>query len=130
MVDGIGDAVYGSIQRWLEIASNRNLVEGLRSAGVLFDNLPAVSVADTLLGMSILVTGTLSAYKRDEVKDIIKSHGGKAASGVTSNTTLLVAGEKAAPPKVKKAIELGIPVLDEAQFLELLRTGHVPRIEQ
>jgi len=85
-----------------------------------------VSLGTTLEGHIVLVTGKLTKYQRDEVKEVIKAHGGKAASGVSSNTTVLVAGEKAAAPKIKKAQELGIPVIDGDQFEEMLRTGVVP----
>ena len=125
-IEGIGEAVYASIQRWLSNESNREMVESLRTAGVAFDIVPRVSLGTTLEGHIVLVTGKLAKYQRDEVKEVIKAHGGKAASGVSSNTTVLVAGEKAAAPKVKKAQELGIPVIDGDQFEEMLRTGVVP----
>jgi DNA ligase (NAD+) len=125
-IEGIGEAVYASIQRWLSNESNREMVESLRTAGVAFDIVPRVSLGTTLEGHIVLVTGKLAKYQRDEVKEVIKAHGGKAASGVSSNTTVLVAGEKAAAPKIKKAQELGIPVIDGDQFEEMLRTGVVP----
>jgi DNA ligase (NAD+) len=125
-IDGIGEAVFASMQRWLSNSSNVEMVEALRVTGVAFDNVPKVSLGTTLDGHTILVTGKLAKYQRDEVKDVIKAHGGKAASGVSSNTTILVAGEKAAAPKVKKAQELGIPVIDGDQFDHLLLTGELP----
>jgi DNA ligase (NAD+) len=125
-IDGIGEAVFASMQRWLSNSSNVEMVEALRVAGVAFDNVPKVSLGTTLDGHTILVTGKLAKYQRDEVKEVIKAHGGKAASGVSSNTTILVAGEKAAGPKVKKAQELGIPVIDGDQFDHLLLTGELP----
>ena len=125
-IDGIGEAVFASMQRWLSNSSNVEMVEALRVTGVAFDNVPKVSLGTTLDGHTILVTGKLAKYQRDEVKEVIKAHGGKAASGVSSNTTILVAGEKAAGPKVKKAQELGIPVIDGDQFDHLLLTGELP----
>jgi DNA ligase (NAD+) len=125
-IDGVGDAVFASIQRWLAVPSNVDMVESLRAAGVAFDNVPKVSLGSTLEGHTILVTGKLAKYQRDEVKEVIKAHGGKAASGVSSNTTVLVAGEKAAAPKVKKAQDLGIPVIDGEQFDLFLLTGELP----
>jgi len=125
-IDGVGEAVFASMQRWLSNSSNVEMVEALRVAGVAFDNVPKVSLGTTLDGHTILVTGKLAKYQRDEVKEVIKAHGGKAASGVSSNTTILVAGEKAAAPKVKKARELGIPVIDGDQFDHLLLTGELP----
>jgi DNA ligase (NAD+) len=125
-IDGVGEAVYASIQQWQSVVANREMVEALRDAGVAFDNVPNVSVGTTLDGQLILVTGKLTNYQRDEVKEVIRAHGGKAASGVSSNTTIVVAGDKAAAPKIKKAQELGIPVIDGDQFETLLRTGQLP----
>jgi DNA ligase (NAD+) len=125
-IDGVGEAVYASIQQWQSVAANREMIEALRDAGVAFDNVPNVSVGTTLDGQLILVTGKLINDQRDEVKEVIRAHGGKAASGVSSNTTIVVAGDKAAAPKIKKAQELGIPVIDGDQFETLLRTGQLP----
>ncbi len=121
-IDGIGDAVFESLQSWLGVSDNQGIVESLRDGGVRFDIVVTETVSDSLAGHIVLVTGKLSRYQRDEVKEVIKRHGGKAASGVSSTTTVLVAGEKAAAPKINKARDLGIPILDEEQF-ELLLQG-------
>jgi DNA ligase (NAD+) len=125
-VDGIGEAVFESMKSWLSNPENGKIIEDLRKFGVRFDVVPRVVTIDTLNGLLILVTGKLNAYQRDEVKDIIKAHGGKAASGVSSNVSVVVAGEKAAAPKLKKAKDLGIPIITEDQFIELLRSGKIP----
>jgi DNA ligase (NAD+) len=125
-VDGIGEAVFESMKSWITSDENREVIENLRERGMRFDVVPEIATADTLNGLLVLVTGKLSAYQRDEVKEVIKANGGKAASGVSSNVSVVVAGEKAAAPKLKKARDLGIPVITEEQFVELLRTGKVP----
>jgi DNA ligase (NAD+) len=128
-INGVGDAVYASLQTWLSSPDNRSMVESLRQAGVMFDNVPELVGDTTLAGMNILVTGKLPLYSRDEVKDVIKSHGGKAASGVSSSTTFVVAGDKAADVKIEKARSLKIPVLDADQFEIVMRTGQMPQVE-
>ena len=73
--------------------------------------------SEALKGLKIVVTGTLEKLKRDEIKNIIESHGGNAVSSVSGKTDFLVAGEKAGS-KLKKAQGLKVPVLSEAEFLE------------
>lgn len=83
------------------------------------------TVPQTLAGMSIVATGSLENYTRDGVGETIRMYGGKSRSSVSKSTTLVVAGEKAGS-KLQKAEKLGIPILDEVQFEELLRTGIIP----
>jgi DNA ligase (NAD+) len=126
-INGIGDAVYGSLQKWLGSAENRAMVESLRNSGVVFNNVPKVVVGTSLSGLNILVTGKLPNFSRDEIKDVIKANGGKAASGISSATSLVVAGEKAATPKIDKARALGIPVITAEEFDQLLIDGKLPQ---
>ena len=77
--------------------------------------------------MNILVTGKLPNFSRDKIKDVIKANGGKAASGISSATSLVVAGEKAATPKIEKARSLGIPVITAEEFDQLLIDGKLPK---
>ena len=128
-INGVGDAVFSSLQTWLVSAENRAMVESLRRAGVMLDNVPILQGETTLAGMNILVTGKLPKYSRDEVKDVIKFHGGKPASGVSGSTTFVVAGEKAADAKVEKARSLKVPILNADEFEEVLKTGQLPKGE-
>lgn len=125
-IEGIGEAVYGSLVSWITNPENQKIISNLKTRGVQFNIVPRVATSDSLAGLLILVTGKLAAYQRDEVKEVIKSNGGKAASGVSSNVSVVVAGEKAAAPKLKKAKDLGIPVITEEQFVQLLQTGKIP----
>jgi len=122
-IEGVGEAVFESLSRWLSVDENRQIIENLRQFGVRFDVVEKTVTSTSLDGLLILVTGKLGAYQRDEIKEVIKSHGGKAASGISSNVSVVVAGEKAAPPKIKKAKDLGIPIIDEEQFEVLLASG-------
>jgi DNA ligase (NAD+) len=78
-------------------------------------------VAGTLAGKTLVVTGTLQKYKREEIEELITRHGGHAASSVSKNTDYLVAGEKAGS-KLDKAKQLGIKILTEAEFDKLIAT--------
>ena len=81
--------------------------------------------AQTLAGFSLVVTGTLTGYSRDEARAVITAHGGKSPDAVSTKTSALVAG-KSGGSKSARAEELGIPVLDEEGFERLLATGRLP----
>ena len=76
--------------------------------------------------MSVVVTGSLQGFTRDQVEAAIKSRGGKAPGSVSKRTTAVVVGADPGGSKLTKATELGVPVLDESQFVHLLDTGDLP----
>ena len=76
--------------------------------------------------MSVVVTGTLESFSREEAEAAIKDRGGKSPGSVSGKTTAVVIGESPGAAKVTKAEELGVPVLDEAAFVALLETGELP----
>ncbi len=115
-----------SSARKFSIDENRALIERLRAAGLNFVGPEASRKPQTLAGMSVVVTGGLEAYNRDEVEAVIKAHGGKSPGSVSKKTTAVVVGDGAGASKLTKATELGIPVLDEAGFEHLLQTGELP----
>ena len=75
---------------------------------------------DRLAGMTIVVSGTFEHYSRDEIKADIERHGGKVSGSVSGKTTYLLAGEKTGPEKLKKAEKLGVPLLSEEAYRELV----------
>ena len=77
--------------------------------------------------MTLVVTGTLADWDRDSVKSVVASHGGRAASSVSSRTTAVVTGAKPGASKLTKAETLGVPVWDEAEFLAVLGGGGLPQ---
>ncbi len=125
--DGVGPIIAESLHAWCSDPANRALIERLRSAGLNFagptggDSRPKV-----LAGMSVVVTGTLEEFSREEAEAAIKLRGGKSPGSVSGKTTAVVVGEGPGASKVTKAEELGIPVLDEAAFRALLETGELP----
>ncbi len=126
-VDGIGPVIAGSVHEFFRSEVNQDIIEKLRAAGLNFaedsDQIEAEALPQTLEGMTIVVTGGLEGYTRDGVGAAIKARGGKSPGSVSSKTTALVVGENPGASKLDKAEKLGVPVLDGAQFEQLLETG-------
>ncbi len=118
-VDDIGAITAQSILAWFANPQSKHLIQRLREAGV---NMTAAEQGDDqrFAGMTFVLTGALEKFTRDEASAMIEQRGGKSASSVSKKTTYVVAGE-AAGSKLRKAQELGIAVLSEDEFLELLR---------
>ena len=118
-VPDVGQTTAENIMQWFASDQSRDLIEKLRAAGVNFESHNAVT--DTrFAGKTFVLTGALSLFTRDEATEKIESFGGKAASSVSKKTSYVIAGENAGS-KLKKANELGIPVLSEQEFLEMLQ---------
>ncbi|MEY2425873.1 MAG: ligase [Actinomycetota bacterium] len=125
-LDGVGNVIAESVVTWFAEPSNQSLIEKLRQAGVNFDGPEAPDVAQTLAGMSVVVTGTLEGFTREGAEEAILSRGGKSPSSVSKKTTAVVVGEGPGASKFTKAQDLGVPILDEAGFVRLLETGELP----
>lgn len=117
-VPDIGAITAKSIAEWFQNPQSRHLIETLRDAGVNMLSQEAPT-GDKLAGKTFVLTGTLEGFTRDEAGARIEALGGKVSGSVSKKTSYVVAGE-AAGSKLKKADELGIPVLTEAEFLGLL----------
>ena len=118
-VPDIGETTAESIRRWFADPQSQDLIERLRAAGVNFASQKQVTDM-RFAGKTFVLTGALSLFTREEATEKIESFGGRAASSVSKKTTFVVAGEKAGS-KLKKANELGIPVLSEREFLDMLK---------
>jgi DNA ligase (NAD+) len=125
-LDGVGTIIAESVVTWFAEPANQALVEKLRRAGVNFQGPAAPDVPQTLVGKSIVVTGTLEGFTREEAEEAILSRGGKAPSSVSKKTTAVVVGDGPGASKFTKAQELKVPILDEAGFQHLLKTGDLP----
>jgi DNA ligase (NAD+) len=123
-VEGIGPERAASIHRFFHSAPGKKTIEDLRSLGVKLTEdaklTPAALGGKDLTGKTFVVTGTLSRYSRDEIEGLIKSLGGKATGSVSKKTDYVIAGEKAGS-KLDKARELGVTVLTEDEFDQLIR---------
>eukprot|EP00913_Durusdinium_trenchii_P028339 g26567.t1 len=126
-VNEIGPIIAASVHQFFHCDAGRELVEELRKCELNFGQ-PVERAAESddgddadkpLAGKTLVVTGTLQRFKRDEIKDFIHRHGGKAAGSVSKKTDYLVAGEKAGS-KLEKAEQLGIPVLSEEELIALV----------
>ena len=129
-VEGIGPKIAHSIYVFLRTPQNKQVIERLRKAGVNMADEPADAgeqLPQTLAGLTFVLTGALvqSGMTRDEAGAALKARGAKVSGSVSKKTSYVVAGE-AAGSKYDKAISLGVPVLDEAQLLQILETGEVP----
>jgi len=122
-VDGVGGIIAESIVEWFSVDWHQQIIAKWRKAGVdLALTLAPSSDPQTLAGLTIVATGSLEDFTRDGVAEVIASHGGKVSSSVSKKTDFVVAGESAGS-KLAKAEELGVPVLNEAQFKVLLAKG-------
>ena len=120
-VPEIGPTIAASVHEWLASSHGRATISGLRKAGVRLD-VPAAERATggPLADKTLVVTGTLAGFSRQEAEEAIRRAGGRAASSVSKKTDYLVAGVEAGS-KLATARKLGVPVLDEAAFRKLLR---------
>ena len=122
-LDGIGPEIAGSVREWAADPANLRLIEKLGAAGVrLADPEPDGPGRDLLAGVTLVVTGTLEGFSRDQARAAVEDRGGKVTGSVSARTSAVVAGA-AAGSKLQKAEQLGIPVLDEAGFVRLLAGG-------
>jgi DNA ligase (NAD+) len=124
--EGVGPVIAGSIRRWCGIEANRTFIEKLRNAGVEFGRVEVSRLAQVLAGKAVVVTGTLEKYSREEAELAIKARGGKSPGSVSAKTYAVVVGEAPGASKLAKAQELGVPILDDDGFDELLATGNLP----
>lgn len=118
-IPDVGDIVAQSITEFFSFPENMEMIERLLKAGV-HPREAQQQTGGVLDGLTIVVTGTLPTLSRNEAEELIRRHGGKAASSVSKKTAFVVAGE-AAGSKLTKAQQLGIPVLDEAAFMEKIQ---------
>jgi DNA ligase (NAD+) len=131
-VDGVGPVIAASLVQWFASDVNRSVIERLRSAGVNLTEPGAGSastgpdLAQTLAGKSVVVTGTLDGYSREEAEEAIVERGGKSPGSVSKKTFALVSGESPGASKVTRAEELGVPVVAGEGFDALLCTGELP----
>ncbi|XGA77047.1 NAD-dependent DNA ligase LigA [Rhodococcus qingshengii] len=121
-VDGVGSTIAAAVVEWFSVNWHQQIVDKWASAGVRMEDERDDSIPRNLEGLSIVVTGSLETYSRDQAKEAILVRGGKAAGSVSKKTAFVVVGE-APGSKHDKAVELGVPVLDEDGFRRLLEDG-------
>jgi DNA ligase (NAD+) len=125
-VDGVGPTIAASVARFFGVEANREFVERLRSGGVSFGSQIASDLPQVLAGKSVVVTGSLEGWSREEAEEAITARGGKSPGSVSARTTAVVVGDSPGASKLTKAEQLGVPMLDEEGFRRLLDTGELP----
>ncbi|OLT22394.1 DNA ligase (NAD(+)) LigA [Ornithinimicrobium sp. CNJ-824] len=124
-VEGVGPVIAESVKEWFDVDWHREIVQRWAADGVRMADERDESVERTLEGLTVVVTGSLEGFSRDESKEAIVSRGGKASGSVSKKTDYVVVGANAGS-KAAKAEELGVPVLDEEGFVRLLAEGPPP----
>ena len=120
--EGVGPTIADAVIEWFGVDWHVAIVEKWAAAGVAMADERDASVARTLEGLTVVVTGSLQDFSRDSAKEAILARGGKAAGSVSKKTDYVVAGDNAGS-KADKAEQLGVPILDEEGFKKLLESG-------
>jgi DNA ligase (NAD+) len=120
--DGVGPTIAASIIEWFDVDWHVTIVDKWAAAGVRMADEATERPEQTLAGLSVVVTGSLDSFSRDEAKAALLERGAKAAGSVSSKTAFVVVGD-APGSKYDKAVSLKVPVLDEAGFRVLLEQG-------
>jgi len=118
-IDGVGEVIAQSIIEWFEVDWHRNIITQWTKAGVSMVNAKSADLPQTLAGLTFVVTGGLENFTRDSIAETITAHGGKPSSSVSAKTDYVLVGADPGS-KLAKAQELGVKIIDEARFLELL----------
>lgn len=121
-IDGVGPTIAQAVEEWFDVDWHREIIDKWTAAGVRMADERDASIERNLEGMSIVVTGALQRYSRDEAKEEIVARGGKAVGSVSRKTAFVVVGD-APGSKYDKAMSLGVPILDEDGFTVLLEQG-------
>jgi DNA ligase (NAD+) len=122
-VEDIGPVIAASVHEWLASSYGRRVLHGLERAGVALDVPESERVSEgPLTGKTLVVTGTLTGFSRQEAEEAIRKAGGKASGSVSKKTDYVVAGDEAGS-KLEKAEKLGVKVIDETEFRRLLAGG-------
>ncbi|NLA80577.1 MAG: NAD-dependent DNA ligase LigA, partial [Chloroflexi bacterium] len=120
-IEGIGEIMADDIVSWFREWDNQQLLQDFKKAGLWPESLRAEEKTNgSLTGLSFVITGTLPNLTREKAEDLIKEHGGKVVSSVSKKTSYLLLGENPGS-KYTKALELGIPILDEDSLKDLLQ---------
>ena len=118
-IDGLGDVIAQSVVEWFEVDWHRNIIKKWSDAGVAMVNATGEAMPQTLAGLTFVVTGGLEGFTRDSIAETITAYGGKPTSSVSKKTDYVLVGSDPGS-KLAKAQELGVTIIDEARFLELL----------
>lgn len=117
-VEDVGEVTAKAVCEWFADDNHRQIVERLRQAGLQMQVVREEG-DNNLAGMTFVVSGVFEHFSRDEIKADIERHGGKVSGSISGKTSYVVAGEKMGPEKLKKAEKLGVPIINEADYVKL-----------
>lgn len=122
-IDEIGESIAQSLVAYFAQDENKQLIADLQEIGLQMevDEQTQPVGSEVLKGKTIVISGTFTAFSRDELKNMIELHGGKNTGSISKNTSFIVAGENMGPAKKEKADALGVPMLSEQEFIELIQ---------
>ena len=120
-VDEIGERIAISVQHYFSFEANRMIIARLKAAGLQFELKEKEGGTNKLEGKSFVVSGVFTSFSRDEIKELIELNGGKNVSAISAKTDYVLAGDNMGPAKLKKAESLGITILTEDAFVQLLK---------
>ncbi len=120
-VDEIGEKIAVSVTEWFAKTEHRQLIERLRAHGLKMQvEKQQQTVSNVLNGKNIVVSGVFVRYSREEIQQLIELHGGRNTSSISAKTSFVLAGENMGPSKLEKAQQLGVPIVDEESFLQMI----------
>ncbi len=122
-IEDIGSGLAANIKEYFDDENNKVIIERLRAAGLQFEIAQDTNTetSDKLTGKTIVISGTFSRHSRDEYKAIIEQNGGKNSGSISKKTSFILAGENMGPAKAEKANSLGIPLISEDDFLQMIQ---------
>ena len=125
--DEVGEKIASSVQQWFALSSHQEIIHRLKNAGVQMEltsdeNAP---ISDVLAGKTVVVSGVFQHFSRDGIKQSVEQHGGKLSGSISKKTTMVIAGESMGPEKRKKAEDLNIPIISEAEYLSMIQSSEL-----
>lgn len=118
--DEIGEKIAISVQQYFLDEEHIDLVNRLKNAGLQFEIIEKENSSDKLVGKTFVVSGVFTNYSRDEIKQLIEDNGGKNSGSISAKTDYVLAGENMGPAKLEKATQLGVAIISEKEFIELI----------
>lgn len=126
----VGEKIADAIIDYFADRKNILIIERLRAAGLQFEAEERVAASERLAGLAFVISGSFAYHSRDELKVLIEAHGGKNLAAVSANTSYLLAGDKIGPAKLQKANKLGVKIISEQEFVEMIGGDTMPPQEQ
>lgn len=120
--DEVGEVIAGSVRDYFSSPKHTQLIARLKAAGLQFEQEAeeSVQLSDKLSGQTVVISGVFSEHSREEYKAIIEQHGGKTSGSISKKTSFVLAGENMGPAKLQRAEELGVKILSEQEFLQMI----------